>query len=404
MKVSKHRLLWGGLFYKKLRLFLSLLGIIIGVAALIVMNSFGESAQVKTLKEISTFGPDVLLVVAGSVQVHGGRAIQTELATTLKPSDAKALRAIDGIKYISPVFNGLGIVRNEKNTYVTTITGVNPEYLKIRRFPLEEGRNFLNSEIQSYEKVAILGYKVKKELFGDEDPIGKHIYVNKLPFKVIGVLGPIGIDASGEDQDDQILVPYTVAMSALYNVDYIKSIYIRVSDIHLIPFIVKRIDQILLKRHHVTEKDKDFSIVKAEDILEAKTRTTKIFASLVGSISVLCLLVGALGVTAIMTLSVNERKKEIGIRKALGAKERDLVYQFLMESIFITVVGGVIGIFLGLGISFVLLPVLHYPIVMPWLPIVISVGLTIIFGLIAGIYPAYKAAKVDPIILLRQGF
>jgi len=402
--MKKHRLLWGGLFYKKLRLFLSLLGIIIGVAALIIMNSFGESAQEKTLKEISTFGPDVILVVAGSVQVHGGRPIQMELATTLKPSDAKSLRAIDGIKYISPVYNGLGIVRYKKNTYVTTVTGVNREYLLIRKFPLAMGRNFTNEEIRTFKKVVILGNKVKKELFGDEDPIGKMIFINKLPFKVIGVLGPIGVDASGEDQDDQVLIPYTVAMAAVYNVDYLKSIYLSVEDTSEIPSVVKRIDKILLKRHKVKENDKDFSIVKAEDILQAKTRTSKIFSSLVGSISVLCLVVGALGVTAIMMLSVNERKKEIGIRKALGAKERDILFQFLMESIFITFVGGLIGVIIGLLISFVLLPLLHYPLVFPWTPIVISVVLTIGFGIVSGIYPAYKASRIDPAILLRQGF
>ena len=386
-----------------LRFFLSLLGIIIGVAALIVMNSFGESAQEKTLKEISTFGPRVMVVVAGNVQVHGGRPIQMEIATTLKPSDAKALRSIDGIKYVSPVYNGLGIVRYKSNTYITTVVGINREYALIRKFPIILGRNFTNEEVKTYEKVVILGNKVKKELFGKENPLGKQIFINKLPFKVIGVLGPIGIDASGEDQDDQVLIPYTVAMAALYNVDYLKSIYLSVTNVKLIPLVAKRIDQVLLKRHHVTEKDKDFSILKAEDVLKAKTQTAKIFAVLVGTISILCLVVGALGVTAIMMLSVNERKKEIGIRKAIGAKNRDILFQFLIESVFITLAGGLIGILIGLLVTFVLLPLLHYPLVFPIMPIGISVILTMFFGIVAGIYPAYRASKVSPAILLRQG-
>jgi len=401
--MKKFKLLWGGIFFKKLRFFLSLLGIIIGVAALIVMNSFGESAQEKTLKEISTFGPRVMVVVAGNVQVHGGRPIQMEIATTLKPSDAKALRSIDGIKYVSPVYNGLGIVRYKSNTYITTVVGVNREYALIRKFPIILGRNFTNEEVKTYEKVVILGNKVKKELFGKENPLGKQIFINKLPFKVIGVLGPIGIDASGEDQDDQVLIPYTVAMAALYNVDYLKSIYLSVTNVKLIPLVAKRIDQVLLKRHHVTEKDKDFSILKAEDVLKAKTQTAKIFAVLVGTISILCLVVGALGVTAIMMLSVNERKKEIGIRKAIGAKNRDILFQFLIESVFITLAGGLIGILIGLLVTFVLLPLLHYPLVFPIMPIGISVILTMFFGIVAGIYPAYRASKVSPAILLRQG-
>ncbi|PMP95469.1 MAG: hypothetical protein C0169_05425 [Thermodesulfobacterium geofontis] len=400
----KYRLLWGGLFHKKLRLLLSVIGIIIGVSSLLLMNSFGESAKLKTLKEIETFGPEVIMVVAGSVRVHGGRAIQTEITTTLKPDDAEALRKVKGIKYLSPVFNGDAIVRYLGNNLTTIINGVNEEYILIRKFPLAEGRNFLKDEIFGYKKVAILGYKVKNQLFGNEDPMGKIILINKLPFRVIGVLAPIGIDASNADQDDQILIPWSVALSALYNVDYIRSIYLSVESLEEISFIEKQINEILLKRHKVSERNKDFQIVKAEDILEVKTQTTKLFSSLVKSISILCLLVGALGVTAIMTLSVNERKKEIGIRKALGAEDRDILLQFLMESIFITLLGGIIGVLVGVAGSLILLPLFNYPLVFPWSPILISSFLTIIFGIIAGIYPAYKATKIDPIILLRQGF
>lgn len=400
----RYRLLWGGLFYKKLRLFLSILGIIIGVSSLLLMNSFGESAKIKTLKEIETFGPEVIMVVAGSVRVHGGRAIQTEITTTLKPDDAEALRKVKGINYLSPVFNGDAMVRYLGNNLTTVINGVNEEYLLIRKFPLAEGRNFLKDEIFGYKKVAILGYKVKNQLFGNESPLGKIILINKLPFRVIGVLAPIGIDASNADQDDQILIPWSVALSALYNVDYIRSIYLSVERLEEIPLIEKQINEILLKRHKVSERNKDFQIVKAEDILEVKTQTTELFSSLVKSISVLCLVVGALGVTAIMTLSVNERRKEIGIRKALGAEDRDILLQFLIESIFITFLGGMIGILIGVAGSLIFLPLFKYPLVFPWGPIFVSSLLTIIFGIIAGIYPAYKATKIDPVILLRQGF
>ncbi len=400
----KYKLLWGGIFYKKLRLFLSVIGIIIGVASLLLMNAFGESAKIKTLKEIETFGPEVMMVIAGSVKVHGGRAIQTEITTTLKPEDAFALRKIKGIKYLSPVYNGMGVVRYFRNNLTTVINGVNEEYILLRKFPLLAGRNFLKDEILEYKKVAILGYKVKNELFGNKDPLGKIILINKLPFRVIGVLAPIGVDASNADQDDQILIPWSVAISALYNVDYIRSIYLSIKNIEEMPLIEKQIIKILLKRHKVNERNKDFEIIKAEDILKVKTQTTKLFSTLVKSISILCLLVGALGVTAIMTLSINERKKEIGIRKSLGAKDIDILFQFLVESIFITFLGGIIGIFIGILSSFVLLPLFNYPLVFPWTPIFTSIILTIIFGIIAGIYPAYRATKVEPIILLRQGF
>ncbi len=397
----KYKLLFGGLFYKKLRLLLSVIGIIIGVASLLIMNAFGESAKIKTLKEIETFGPEIIMVVAGSVRVHGGRAIQTEITTTLKPNDAEALRKIKDIKYLSPVFNGDGIVRYLGNTLTTIINGVNEEYLLLRKFSLLEGRNFLADEILGYKKVAILGYKIKTELFGDKNAIGEIIRINKLPFRVIGVLEPIGIDASNADQDDQVLIPWTVAVSALYNVDYIRSIYLSVEDISQISSVKQQVNDILLKRHQVSERNKDFDIVKAEDILEVKTQTTDLFSNLVKSISILCLLIGAIGVTAIMTLSVNERKKEIGIRKSLGAKDRELLFQFLIESVIVTVAGGIIGILIGLFSSLILLPLFKYPLVFPWFPILTSAFLTVTFGILAGIYPAYKATKIDPIVLLR---
>lgn len=400
--ILKYKLLFGGLFYKKLRLFLSVIGIIIGVTSLLLMNAFGEAAKIKTLKEIETFGPEVMMVVAGSVRVHGGRAIQTEITTTLKPDDVEILKKVTGLKYISPVFNGDGLVRYSGNVVTTTVNGVNEEYLLLRKFPLAEGRNFLKDEILGYKKVAILGQKVKTQLFGNENPIGKIILLNRLPFRVVGVLAPIGIDASNADQDDQVLIPYTVAISAVYNVDYIRSIYLGLeSPIH-IPVAEKQINELLIKKHKVEERNKDFEVVKAEDILKVKTQTTELFSTLVKSISILCLLVGALGVTAIMTLAVNERKKEIGIRKALGAENKVILFQFLVESILITLSGGIIGILLGILGTLIFFPFFNYPLVFPWVPIFFSSFLTIVFGIIAGIYPAYKATKIEPIILLRS--
>lgn len=397
----KVRLIFGGVFYKKLRLIFSLIGIIIGVSSLLIMNAFGEAAKIKTLKQIETFGPEVMMILAGNVRVSGGRAIQTEIATTLKPEDAEALKKIGFIRYISPYFIGDVIIRYKGKTFTTVLVGANEEYLNIRKFPIETGRNFLKEEILGYKKVVILGNKIKKQLFEDEDPIGEVILINKLPFRVIGVLSPIGIDASNIDQDDQVIIPYTVALAAIYNIDYIKGIFVSVEDLSFVNLVETQINQILLKRHKVDEKNKDFTVVKAEDILKAKMETTHLFSYLVKSISILCLLVGSLGVTAIMTLAVNERKKEIGIRKALGATEKDILLQFLIESVVITLFGGLIGIVIGIILSLVLLPFLNYPLIFPWFPIVSSVFLTILFGILAGVYPSYKASKIDPVILLR---
>lgn len=401
MKKITLRLLLGGILYKKFRLFLSILGIIIGVSALFLMNTFGEAAKKKTLKEIETFGPDILMIIPGQVRVRAGRAIQTEQTVTLKMEDAQALEKISHIKAFSPIYTGMGTARYSFKTITTTINGVNEAYLFIRKFALLEGRNFLKSEITGYKKVAILGYKVKRELFGEDSAEGKVILINKLPFKVIGVLNPIGIDASYQDQDDQILIPVTTAIAAVFNVDYLTGIYVSVENPSLISQIEKNIESLLMKRHKVSQLNKDFNIVKAEDILKFRTEASKLFTTLVQSISIICLVVGSLGVTAIMLLSVNERKKEIGLRLAIGASRKKILFQFLMESIFITFIGGLIGLFSGIFLSLIFLPILKYPFVFPFKPIIVSSLLTIVFGLISGVYPAYKASKIDPAILLK---
>uniref|UniRef100_A0A832LY37 FtsX-like permease family protein n=1 Tax=Caldimicrobium thiodismutans TaxID=1653476 RepID=A0A832LY37_9BACT len=401
MKRVALKLYLGGVFFKKLRLFLSVLGVIIGVSSLFIMNTFGESAKVKTLQEIETFGPDILMIVSGQVRVRAGRAIQAEQTTTLKLEDAQAIRKISGVQFISPFYTGSVIARYSGKTISTVANGVNEEYLKLRKFALTQGRNFLKDEIAGYKKVAILGYKVKSELFGEEDPIGKTILIQKLPFVVIGVLTPIGIDASNQDQDDQILIPISTAMSALFNVDYLTGIYLSLLSPQLIPEVERQVEALLLKRHKVSPKDKDFNLIKAEDILKFRREASSLFTSLVQSVSLLCLIVGSLGITAIMLLSVNERRKEIGLRLALGATKRDILKQFLWESILISLLGGVTGLTLGLAAIFILLPLLHYPLIIPFKSILVTTGLTIFFGLLSGIYPAYKASKIDPALLLK---
>ncbi len=401
MNNLKLRLIFGGIFHKKLRLFLSVLGIIIGVSALFLMNTFGEAAKIKTLREIETFGPEILMVIPGQVRVKAGRAIQTEQTVTLKPDDAEALRRLSEVRLVSPVSTSSALIRFQEKNLTTVINGVNEEYLKIRKFNLSEGRNFLKTEVSGYKKVAILGNKIKRELFGIDSAENKVILINKLPFRVIGVLEPIGIDASNQDQDDQILVPVTTAMSSLFNVDYLTGIYISVSSEKQVPLIEKQIETLLIKRHRVLPKNKDFNIVKAEDILKFRTEASALFTSLVQSISLLCLLVGSLGVTAIMLLTVNERRKEIGLRLAIGASKKGILLQFLLESVFISLSGGFIGLFIGLVLSLIFLPLLKYPLVMPLKPILISTLLTLIFGLLSGVYPAYKASQIDPATLLK---
>ena len=397
----KYKLLYGAVFAKKKRLFLSVLGIVIGVASFVVMVSVGNGTKRKVLKEFRTFGSDTVVVVAGKATVRGGRPVQLEITTTLKLPDAKVLKRLFGVKTVAPVYDNSVIAEYRKNTTDTQLVGTTPEFFKIRRFSLVYGRFFTGEESLSNAKVAVIGWKIKRELFPTENPIGKTIKIRKLPFKIIGVLEKIGTDASGRDQDDQIIVPISSAMNRLFNVDYIKSIFVQVESETLLDIVCKEIDEVLRKRHMIFgNRERDYSILKAEEILKYKRRSTMIFSALIASISIISLIVGSFGVMAVMMLSVKERTKEIGIRKAIGATKKDILLNFLLESSIITSFGGFFGIVLGSVFSFIIARIAHYPFIFSVKLSLIAFFISVIFGVFAGVYPAKKASDVDPAEIL----
>ncbi len=403
MKKVKFKLLFGAIFSKKIRLFLSILGIIIGVAALVVMVSVGEGAKLKVLKEFKTFGSDTVVVMAGKARIRAGRPVQLQVSTTLKLEDAEAAKRLFGVIRVAPVYDGTTVVEYETESAFTSVVGTTPQFLKIRRFELSEGRVFTEKEAFHNAKVVIIGQKVKENLFGDENPLGKRIRISKIPFKVIGVLEKIGVDASGKDQDDQVIIPISSCMNRLFNVDYIKSIFVQVSDEKLLEEVVKALDTLLKKKHNIRKnKAKDYTILKAEEILKYKKRTASIFSALIASISIISLLVGAFGVMAVMILSVKERNKEIGLRKALGATKRDILLQFMLEALFITSFGGTFGMLIGYLFVLIFTVFTKYPLVLPIKSAFIAFVITVIFGVFSGIYPAKKAADIDPIYSLRD--
>jgi len=399
----KFKLLFGALFSKRLRLFLSILGIIIGVAALVVMVSVGEGAKRKVLKEFKTFGSDTIVVMAGKAKVRGGRAVQLQIATTLKLEDADAMKRLFGVLRVAPVYDDTTVVEYETESAFTAVVGTTPEFFRIRRFSLAYGRLFTEKEAFHNAKVVVIGHKVKENLFGDENPLGKRIRISKIPFTVIGVLEKMGVDASGRDQDDQVIIPISSCMNRLFNVDYIKSIFVQVADEKLLDVVAKAIDTLLRKRHGIRKgKSRDYTILKAEEILKYKKRTASIFSVLIATISVISLLVGAFGVMAVMILSVKERNGEIGLRKALGARKRDILFQFMLESLFITLFGGVLGMFVGYILVLIFALLTRYPLVLPVKSALVALAITVAFGVFSGIYPAKKAAEVDPVYSLRD--
>ena len=402
MKGYAFRLRYGALFYKKRRLFLSILGVVIGVAAIVVMVSVSEGSKAKLMREFETFSPDTLTVVAGRVRLRGGRPITTEKYTTLKLEDAWSLEGIFGVVRVAPVYEGSVVAEYGENSMRVTVVGSTPQIFAIRRYKMAYGRIFTHAEAMKNGKVAVIGYKVCQELFGCRDPVGKRIRIRKLPFLVVGVMEKMGTDASGRDLDSQIIIPISSATNRVFNVDHISSIFVQVASELFLQDVSDNVARILRKRHGIRRGfPDDFSVLKAEEILKNKERSAMIFSIFTISIAFISIIVGSFGVMAVMILSVRERTVEVGLRKALGATEFDIVKQFLEESAVITLFGGIAGSVLGIMMSFVASKLFKYPFVLSPIYLLLSLLIVVALGIVAGIYPARKASKVDPVVSLR---
>ena len=384
------------------RSLLAATGVIIGVCALVVMVAVGEGGKRKVLREFESMGKNLLVVSAGKVSIRGGRVIQHETATTLSLSDAQAIRdRVGGVVEVAPIYDASALVERGRVVVSTRITGTSPAYPRVRNFYPALGRFFNEEEMKGRMRVAVLGYSVAQSLFGTVSPIGKWIRIRRIPFKVIGVMEPKGVDASGEDQDDQILIPVTTATTRVFHVTYINTILVQASSEGMIVEVASGIQHLLHRRHRLGKRADDFSINAMEEIMKEKAKAASIFAVLVAAVAAVSLLVGAIGVLAVMLLSVRERVQEIGIRRAVGASRGSILFQFLVESLVLTSVGGSIGLAAGVFISLLISVLAGWELVLPVRGALIGMLVSIFTGVVAGLYPAYKASLVHPIQALR---
>ena len=392
---------WASLIANKLRSLLTMLGIIIGVAAVIALVSIGNGVKQDIEDSISSLGSNLLVVLPGAPRTPGARSSQGSMKS-LKISDYEAIAKLEGVKAASPMTNGSYVVIYQNKNWTTSVAGVNSNFQDVNNWTMTSGRFFSDKNVQNRERVAVVGQTVVKNLFGDEDPVGKEIRVKNIPFRVIGVLKSKGNGTMGNDQDDTVLIPYTTSMERVEGIDYLRRVYVVAKDDEGIDRLQADIENLLRVRHNIKDTNlDDFNIQNMKSIMETVAQTTGTFTLFLGAVAAISLVVGGIGIMNIMLVSVTERTREIGVRKALGATYSVIVTQFLIEAVVISLMGGFIGIAFGIGASKVIGIVSGMSTIVSVPTIIMSFAFSMAIGLIFGIYPARKAAKLNPIDALH---
>lgn len=387
----------------KMRTFLMMLGIIIGITTLTVIVSVGKGGRAKVMKAIKNVGTNAVMVFAGGGRVMGP---PDERINTLTLEDAQAImREIPGIKAIDPALVRVGrTVKFEDNNTNTVIYGGTTNYGDAWDWVVESGDYFTDEDVNSMSRVAVLGKTVVRELFGDSDPIGQNVKIENVNFKIIGVLAQRGTSPMGMDMDSRVVIPYTTASRRVFNTTYISLIRMAAADPDQVERIEKQVADLLRDRHRIQPGfPDDFRVRGASSISKMAKGMMGTMNLFLGLVSLISLVVGGIVVMNIMLISVGERVKEIGLRRAVGAKKNDIRNQFLIESSIVTLMGGVIGVVVGLILS-VILPVVSkgkMPAMLSWEPFVLGFIFSVLVGILAGIHPAKKAAELDPVAALK---
>lgn len=388
----------------KLRSFLTMLGIIIGVASVIAMMAIGQGSKKSIQANIAEMGSNMIMIRPGQDKGPGGAQQDASDMQTLKLKDYEALK--EQAKYlsaISPSVNSSGQFINGNNNTPSTIYGISPDYMQIRQQKVKDGEMFTDEEVRSSAKVCVIGKTVADNLFTNgEDPVGKVIRFNKIPFRVVGVLESKGYNSFGMDQDDVVLAPYTTVMKRILSVTYLQGINASAVTEDMTELAIEDITSILRENHKLKASDEDnFTIRSQQEMAEMMNSTSDTMTVLLLVVACISLVVGGIGIMNIMYVSVTERTKEIGLRMSVGARGIDILNQFLIESVLLSVTGGLIGVIVGIGAAIGINVFAHWPIqIQPW-SVLLSFAVCSATGIFFGWYPAKKAASLDPIEAIR---
>lgn len=381
---------------------LTMLGMIIGVGAVITMVSVGRGAKAQVEAQIATIGSNMVMIFPGSITqagVRGGSGTET----TLTEQDAEAIgREISAVRLAAPSLRTTAQVVSANQNWSTTITGSTPDFFMIRDWSIESGSPFTQSDVSGANKVAVIGKTVGQNLFGAQDPVGETIRIRNVPFKVIGTLASKGQSMQGQDQDDVILIPLTTLQKRIMGVTHIGTILASANSPEETATAEEEIQRLLRQRHRILPgQEDDFRVRNMTEIASAAESSSRIMTLLLGSIASVSLIVGGIGIMNIMLVSVTERTREIGIRMAVGARGRDILLQFLMEAVVLSLIGGLLGIALGMAGSKIISTVVQWPTIVSLQSIFLASAFSIAIGIFFGLYPARRAASLDPIEALR---
>jgi len=395
---------WRAMGANRLRTLLTMLGMVIGVGAVVLMMSIGQGAQYAIQQSISAMGSNLFILLSGHTTSGGVRTGSGE-AHTLTVSDADAILELPGVQAVAPIHPGNAQIVYGPNNWNTSVIGTTPDYLVARSWSVVSGAGFTNSDVRSATRVALIGKTAAQNLFGDEDPVGRTIRIRQSPFVVLGVLGAKGQGMDGRDQDDTIIIPLTTAQRQVFGSQFpgtVRMVMVQTTTQEIMPVVDMAITELLRQRHRTREgMDSDFSLRNLTAVADSAAESTRVMSLLLGAIASISLLVGGIGIMNIMLVSVTERTREIGIRLAIGAREQDILLQFLLEAIIISVVGCCIGVLVGIGGALLVNALSDTAVIISWMSVLIAFGVAAATGVFFGFYPAKKAARLDPIESLR---